>query len=87
MTIDKLKPGMTVYSVRTHKMGNTSISSVGAYPVQIVSIDCEKQKVRARLNYNPPADYSRKQWSKWRLKKPELVQDSLGACSIKKKNA
>ena len=73
MTFDKLKPGMIVYDVHSYRMGNTSLRSVGVWDVQIVSVDVTREVVTASWNGNPPKDFYRSSWSKWRLKKPKLI--------------
>lgn len=78
MTIDKLKPGMTVYDVGRTTMGNTTLRTVSVWPVQIVIVDHEKGVVEARWNYNPPRKYYRRSWSKWRAKEPVTIKGALG---------
>lgn len=73
MTLDKLKPGMTVYEVQRQRMGNTSIRTVVVYDVRIIEIDAERQHVLASWNGNPVRRYIRRQWSKWRLNEPKLL--------------
>ncbi len=78
MKIEKLKPGMTVYDVHRQKMGNTNISSVGTWSVYIIDVDVDKQIVTASWNTNKPQKFYRNNWSKWRLKKPELIKSGFG---------
>lgn len=78
MTIDKLKPGMTVYEVHSYKMGNTTRRSIGVWEVRIVSVDSEKGIVVASWNGNPASKYFKSSWSKWRLKEPMLVKSGWG---------
>ena len=82
MTLDKLEPGMVVYDVHSYRMGNTTIRSVGAWEVRIVSVDVERRCVVASWNHNPPSTYYKSSWSKWRLKKPRLVD--TGFCGQKR---
>lgn len=78
MTLDKLKPGMIVYSVRRHRAGNTSRTTVGTYPVRITSIHEHSEKVYACINGNPERAYPKRDWSKWRLKQPMLIPSAYG---------
>lgn len=77
MTLKKLKPGDTVYSIHRYKMGNTTIKTVGYYPVKIVSVDEEKRRVTASQNHNPPTTFYEKQWSKWHAEKPVFVKTGM----------
>jgi hypothetical protein len=78
MKIEKLKPGMMVYDVHRHKMGNTNMSSVGIWCVYIIDVDIENQVVVASWNTNQPKKFYRRDWLKWRLKRPELVKNGFG---------
>jgi hypothetical protein len=79
VNIEKLKPGMVVCDIRRYKMGNTTMSSVGVWPVTIISVDEAKQTVTASWNNNPPRLYYHGDWSKWRLSQPTLVKTVFGA--------
>jgi len=78
MKIENLKPGMTVYDVRSHKMGNTTLRSMGVWSVKIISIDLEKQSVECSWNGNAPRKVYRNTWSKWKAKQPLLINSSFG---------
>lgn len=82
MKIEKLKPGMTVYSVTRRKMGNTNISTVSLYLVLIVHVDGEKGTVLASWNNNPVREYHKNTWSKWRIKPPLLMHSITGSARI-----
>lgn len=74
MTLDKLKPGMLVYDVHSYRMGNTTLRSIGVWNVHIFAVDHESRTVQAMWNGNKSQIFRERQWSKWRLKKPELEQ-------------
>lgn len=78
MTLDKLKPGMIVWDVHRQKMGNTTMSSMCTWSVEIISVDVEKGIVVARWNGNQARMYWPNQWRKWRLVRPTLVRSGLG---------
>jgi hypothetical protein len=82
MKIEKLKPGMTVYTVIRRKMGNTNISTVVVYPVTIVSVEIENCAVVASVNGNPNYTYYKSTWSKWRRKPPLLIRSITGSARI-----
>jgi len=78
MKFEKLKPGMTVYDVGRHKMGNTTISTVAVWPVRIVSVDAEKRTVDASWNGNRARTYHEYECKKWREEKPLLIEGAFG---------
>ena len=79
MKIEKLKPGMIVYDVGRHKMGNTTLSTVSVWEVEIESIDIQNELVRAHWNHNNYKDYGKHIWSKWRIKEPLLIRTAMGS--------
>ena len=85
MTFDKLQPGVVVYDVQKHRMGNTTMPTVSVYEVRIISADPEKQTVLASWNNNRPQTYRFSRWSKWRVKRPVLVTGMFGSKRIAKR--
>lgn len=79
MKIETLKPGMTVWQVGRHRMGNTTLSTVSVWPVVIVSVNPDHQTVVANFNHNASTTYYRNQWSTWRKEKPLLIRTFFGA--------
>ncbi len=73
MTFDKLRPGMEVYDVHAYRLGNTTLQSIGVWPVRIISVDAEMQTVQASWNYNRSKTYTRRVWATWRMKPPKLI--------------
>jgi hypothetical protein len=75
---DKVTPGMRLCDVRRYKMGNTRMSALGLWHVDIVSVDATGAMVRwngnpvewwgrqriQRLYLKPPPAYVRQQESK-----------------------
>lgn len=82
MKIEKLKPGMHLYSVGRYGMGNTTMSSVGVWGVHVVSVDVERGTVEASWNGNPVRKFYSSEWSKWREKEPLLIQSAFGAARL-----
>jgi len=78
MKISSLKPGMTVYDVGRHKMGNTTISTVTVWAVRIVSVDIENETAIASWNGNSAKSFRGRVISKWRKNKPVLTRGPLG---------
>jgi hypothetical protein len=78
MKFEKLKPGMVLYDVGTHRMGNTTIRTVSVWPVRIISVDTEKRRCVASWNGNSPQTCFEGQISKWREKEPLLIRSRMG---------
>ena len=77
MKIDKLKPGMIVYDVHSHRMGNTTMRTLGVWRIRIEQLDLEKRTVYASWNNNPARWFHSNIWSKWKLKEPVLIRGGI----------
>lgn len=55
---EKIQPGMTLYDRHSHRMGNTTMKTIGEWPVRIISVDAEKRGAMASWNGNPARWYS-----------------------------
>jgi len=77
MTIDKLKPGMTVYDTHSYRMGNTTMRTLGVWNIRIVSVNVANQNVIASWNGNPARIYFKRSWKKWRMKEPVLIDSGI----------
>jgi hypothetical protein len=60
-------------------MGNTQVSTVDVYEIDVVSVDTGRGLVVAKWNGNPPKTYWRCDWSKWRLKEPMTITTAIGS--------
>lgn len=80
---EKIKEGMTLYDVRRHGMGNTTMSSVGVWPVRI--IDVFEDGAIVSWNYNKPERWYRYELENLRAKEPELVENALGQMRLKRR--
>ena len=78
MKFEKLTPGMVVYDVHRHRLGNTTISTVGVWKVRIVSVEPETRRVVASWNGNPAKTFYFGDVTKWREKEPMLIRGALG---------
>lgn len=70
MVLKKLSQGMIVYDVRKSTGLHIFNGKWSTYPISIIEIDVENEKVLASWNYNKPQWFLKREWSKWRLKKP-----------------
>lgn len=71
MVLNKLFPGMTVYSVKKSTGRSTFISKWQTWTVHIKEIDTVNNKVLASWSGNKPEWFNENSWSKWRIKRPE----------------
>lgn len=71
----QLQNGMTVYDVQRRKMGNTRISTVAVFPVQVVEV--LDGAVRIKWNGNTPHTVPISNCKSWRIKKPETIETGL----------
>lgn len=78
MIFDELKPGMIVWSIRRHKIGNTSLSTVSIYQIEIISVDPVSKSVTARCYGNGEFTCYKQMWSKWKKSKPVTIKTALG---------
>jgi hypothetical protein len=76
---EKLQPGMTVYDVHRHKLGSTTMNTVGVWKVRIVSVDNETKRVTASWNGNPVKTFFYGDVMKWREKEPLLIHGVFGS--------
>ncbi len=73
MKFEKLQPGMVVYDVGRHKMGNTTLSTVSVWSVRIISVDAETRSCIASWNTNKARQYHERSIAKWRAARPMLI--------------
>ena len=73
MKFEKIKPGMLVYDVGRQRLGNTTLSTVVVWGVNIVSVDAEKRTVDAAWNHNLIRTYTEREYKKWRAVAPMLI--------------
>lgn len=59
----KIKEGDRLYDCRRMKMGNTTISRMSCWTVNVLKVDAEKRQAFCSWNGNRP-DW----WSEWKLK-------------------
>lgn len=79
MKFEKLEVGMVVYDVHSYRMGNTSVRSIGVWPVRIKEIDHEKRRVLASWNGNTPSWLYQCDIAKLKEKEPILIRTSFGS--------
>jgi hypothetical protein len=50
---EKIEPGMILLDIHRQKMGNTTMSELGLWKVQVISVDREKRTAEVSWNSNP----------------------------------
>lgn len=86
MKIESLKPGMTIYDVHSYRMGNTTMRTLGCWNVTVIEVNADRTII-ASWNDNKPTRMHERQWSKFRLKKPEFERTVTGRTVLKKRAA
>jgi hypothetical protein len=86
MKFEKLKVGMTVYSVGTYGVGNTTLRSVGVWPVVIMSIDRPNRTCTASWNHNKQDKFYESNVATWRVKMPLTINVGLGQYRLANRN-
>jgi len=76
MKFEQVKAGMTLYDVHRYRMGNTTIRTMGCWPVHVVSVDEKARTARVHWNvtFNPEQTYTERQLKKLRAERPLLVK-------------
>ena len=77
MKIKDLTPGQIVYDVHSECMGNTTMRSVGVWPIEIITVDPEGNWVEAGWNTNRPRRYYAGDVARWKAREPVLVNTGL----------
>jgi hypothetical protein len=78
MKFDKLAVGMVLFDLHSYRMGNTTMRSLGVWPVRVVEIDAEKRRALCNWNGNAPTWYSEWNIEKLKGKKPILISTGMG---------
>jgi len=74
--IANLTPGQVCFTVRRHKMGSTTLSTIAVHTVKVIEVHVDY--VLASWNGNTERRYRAAQVAKWKVKPPVLVTGSSG---------
>lgn len=69
-TISRIKAGQVLYDKHRHKMGNTTMTTLGVWPVYVEEVDPNGRFIIARWNGNKPRKMFGKEVGKLRVKEP-----------------
>ncbi len=78
MKFDKLKEGMTLYSLTTQKLGNTNMRTKVVHLIHVVSIDREKRTAMCSWNGNRPQVYRERDIERLKESEPILIKSGWG---------
>lgn len=67
---EKIEVGMRLFDIHRTRMGNTTMSELGCWEVEIVSVDRIKRTAKVRWNCNPVDEWSAVRLSRLYAKKP-----------------
>lgn len=56
---EKIKAGMVLYDRHRERAGNTTMTRLGEWPVEIISVDPERRTAQVSWNTNRPETYGR----------------------------
>ena len=79
MKIEKLKPGMIVYDIRTFYEDDTDTENIIIWDVVIKNIDLKRRTVEASWNGNKNEIFYEYVWYNWKNKRPLLIKTETGA--------
>jgi hypothetical protein len=75
-TLSKLKPGDVLYDVHSHKMGNTTMSTMGCWAVRVIEV--HEHHIVASWNGNPARTMNSMAVQKLRVSEPAMVSNGMG---------
>lgn len=78
MKFEKIQPGMVLWDCHSHRMGNTTMSTLGTWPVHVIEIDAERRLALAKWNGNPATWWSEQRLVKLTKDKPILIKSRMG---------
>lgn len=67
---EKIEVGMRLFNIHRTTMGNTTMTELGCWEVEIVSVDRIKRTAKVCWNSNPAEEWSASQLNKLYAKKP-----------------
>lgn len=71
---EKIQPGMTLWDRHRVKMGNTTMSRLGEWRVEIFSVDAMSRTAVVRWNHNAPSVWGERQLAKLYVKRISETQ-------------
>jgi hypothetical protein len=79
LKFEKIQPGMVLWDCHSHKMGNTTMSTLGTCSVHVIEVDLERRRALVKWNGNPEGWWGERSLSKLTKDKPILIRSGMGA--------
>lgn len=76
MKLSSLKPGMVVYDVQRHRMGNTTVMTHSVYKVQVLEVN--DNHIVASWNGNSPTKYFEGGVARLKKNEPVMIRSAMG---------
>ncbi len=76
MKLSSLKPGMVVYDVQRHRMGNTTVMTHSVYKVHVLEV--HDNHIVASWNGNPPTKYFEGGVARLKKNEPIMIRSVMG---------
>ena len=73
-----VKAGDILYDVHRERMGNTTMSRLGCWTVEVIDIDHEEGRATVRWNGNRPQTYFVRQIERLRRSIPKKISERRG---------
>ncbi|MEJ6003803.1 hypothetical protein [Paucibacter soli] len=70
--LSRMTVGQTLFTVTSQGVGNTTQKRMAVHGVTVIAIDLDRKVVTASWNRNPAREYGERQYSKWKVKRPEV---------------
>lgn len=79
MKFEAIQPGMILFDVHSHKMGNMRMRTLGVWTVRIISVDPVLRRATVSWNGNSEQTFFESKLKKLKKEKPHLVRNFCGA--------
>ncbi|MDI3438981.1 hypothetical protein QLG07_05920 [Erwinia sp. V90_4] len=76
MKLSSLKPGMVVYDVQRHRMGNTTVITHSVYKVRVIEV--HDNHIIASWNGNPPGKIFESGVKRLKKNEPIMIRSRMG---------
>lgn len=78
MKFENIKAGMVLYEVSRHRMGNTTMSTLGTYHVRVMEVDADRRRALVSWNSNRPEWHGESYFAKLKAEPPILIRSGMG---------
>lgn len=79
MKFEKIEKGMELFDCHSYRMGNTTMRSLGVWPVRVLEVDIERRRAFVSWNGNRPEWYYERDLAKLKKDEPILIRTRMGS--------